>query len=295
MLELVEKLLGIRRTKMNKRIGKWKYIVAVASLLMLMQPLTAQAAKIPLKPGATVTPTAKETLQVSTVGFQDESYCTIINSACYDKKYATSWAFSVKNLSPTRSVTNIKAKITFFDEKGDTLYQGIVSVAHELKPGKTTYSAADSNGSNSSFTGAKSATVDILSKGWIVPTKSIVQNSTFLDLTLNEYHSIGNYCSLLLSCKENDPSHANYLQPLNLSGTFTWRGSDANRGGLLIYLGSLGNIMGGWLNTGNPIGAYIPWDGNTFKAATYIVKRNNFYLTSYEIANIVNYMFITTT
>ena len=270
---------------MNKKIMNWKYLIVVVSLLVSIQPLNANAAQIILKPGATVSPTSKEILKVGSVGFQDESYCADLPSDGKCSPYAeydrTSWAFSVKNASPTRSATNIKAQVTFFDSQGKTIFQKIVTVAHELKPGKITYSASTSDsGSDYKFKAASTATVKILSKSWIVPTKSVVQGSLLLEST-SVTHSFRNNCQLTLICGgSNDPN--NLMKYLDLKGVYPWRGGQASQKSLIIYLDASDNPIGGW-----------QYGSSSFSGNTKVEQELE--LTSSEVANIVNYLFTPTT
>ena len=274
---------------MKKKIAGWKYLVGAVVLLFSIQPLNAQAKQVVLKPGAIVSPTTKEVLKVGAVGFQDESYCFdhYGDATCPGfgggdhSTYQTSWAFSLKNLSPTRSATNVRTQITFLDKQGKTLYQEILTVAHELKPGKTTYAAANDNGSDSKFNGVASATVKIVSKGWVVPTKNVVQNPILLESSKNVNP---NACLLKLVCLFGDSTEANRVQSLHLTGSFNWLGSTVTNGGsLLIYLDASGNVMGGQSRSS------LSW-----YAGEHSVTRDP-WLTPYEVANIVNYLYVPTT
>jgi len=283
--------------KMNKKIGKWKYVVAVASLLMLMQPLTAQAAKTPLKPGATVTPTAKEVLQVSKVGFTDESFCEISSPTCYGIVNKTTWAFSVKNLSPTRSARNVRIQLILAGVDGNVLLKKIFSAANEIKPGQTTYVAStdtdrnpSSSGVDSSFTGISSGLTKIISKSWIVPTRTIVQNPvTLSSSSTNIKGGVYGFCIISQVCKPYESSTINEMQYVNLSGTFTWLGTPADRGGLVIYIDTSGNPMGGWESPQLPNGEFDFYPNSPVNISRVEL------LTPYEIGNIANFIYLPTT
>ena len=235
-------------------------------------------------PGSIVDATSKEKLIVGKVGFTDESNCSTnyFNAPVCDPtvakgKYVTTWAFSVKNASPSRSASQVRARLTFKDSQGNVLLQTVVSVANEIKPNKLAWAASYLNETNGNITGVSTIDVSIVSKSWIVPTKSFYQNPIFLNTKTN---SFTDQCQLGQPCQNlNQRSDDGKLLDMTLNGIFTWRGPAARANALIIFLDDLGNPLGGWSYSAQDYGA-----GSI--SVNYELS-----MTKGELANVVNYLF----
>jgi len=255
-------------------------LIIALGLSLLGQASTSQAAtKVNPKPGSIVKATIKEKLTVGMVGFTDESGCSTYyedGSCRYNTiEYQTTWAFSVKNASPSRSASNVRAQVVFKDVQGNVLLQAIVSVAREIKPGKLSWVASSDDHTTSKITGVASASAKIVTSTWIVPTNSIYQNPVEL---VSASKGFSTKCQTSLPC-ETTPTTSGHLTTIELTGPFTWRGVGGTAVREIIYLDANNNPLGGW---STPQISY-----ETGSQAT----RNTFALTAFEIGNVVKFLY----
>lgn len=249
------------------------------------------------KPGTPVKATAADTLVVGKVGFTDESYCNPIaiggtsNNDCPSQynppTYVTSWAFAVTNKSKTKSASQVRAQVTFFDKSGTILLQTIVTVAREIKPGKVSYAASSATQSDAGITGVASATAKLVSPTWIVPSTKIYQTPISLnvipgDLALYQC-GLGEPCT-----KRGGISTQGAMTKISGDGVFTLRGPAASLPVVVVFLNLQGDPIGGWsglryTNTSDRV-----WD---FKTGSQQVNYSGT-MTKYQLANTATYLFV---
>jgi hypothetical protein len=266
----------------------------VVAMIAGIAPSHAAAAK----PGTPVKATAADTLVVGKVGFTDESYCdpgSNNNGTSYSNcpesyrapTYVTSWAFAVTNKSKTKSASQVRAQVTFFDKSGTILLQTIVTVAREIKPGKVSYAASSSTQSDAGITGVASATVNLIKPTWIVPSTKIYQNPISLNITpgaLVEYR-----CGLGEPCSKRDGISAQGAHTkISGDGVFTLRGPAASLPVVMVFLNIQGDPIGGWSglrfsNTSDRV-----WE---FKTGSQQVSYSGT-MTKYQLANTATFLFV---
>ena len=264
-------------------------LLITAAMLAIHTP--AEAATKATKPGTPVQASAAEKLVVGKMGFTDMSYCksdliayeTAYNSCGYgdyrDIIYLTTWAFEVKNASPTRSASQVRAKVTFLNAAGNVLLERIITVAREIKPGKTAYGASNISGADSNIAGVTSATVSIVSSSWMVPSSQIYQNPIMLNASIGSRNA--SYCPLTAPCAvKGGPVKGGAMTAVNLDGIFTVRGPKFKANRVLIFLDAQGNPLGGWMYT----------DLAEFTTGSQSVTRD-FSFTDAQLATIVNYKY----
>lgn len=227
-----------------RSLSRSSFLVAALMFLVGMMPMAQSA----LKPGSKVKPTVQEQLVVSKVGFVDQSYCwltAIRDCSDNEKHYETTWAYSVKNVSPKISAANIRAEIIFYSGADNVLGQYIHTVARELRPGKVAYVTSAENLSDANFTGATRAEVKILSSSWNTPTKSIIQNPIELEKSPQGKFGV---CLLSKPCARDNKSSDGQMTKVDFYGVFTWRGAAGyfNAPRMVIFLDAAGNPLAGW-------------------------------------------------
>ena len=237
-----------------------KRIIAVALVtgVLLTMAAPAEAASKATKPGTPVQASSAEKLNVGKVGFTDMSYCKSdlfvyekAHNSCgqgsYRKIiYLTTWAFEVKNSSPTKSASQVRAKVTFFNAAGNVLLEQIITVAREIKPGKIAYAASNFSGADSNIAGVTSATAVIMSNGWMIPSASIYQNPITLNSAVGSRDA--SYCPLASPCAyEGGSTTAGSMITVNLDGIFTVRGPKFKANRVVVFLDAQGQPLGGWL------------------------------------------------
>ena len=262
-------------------------LVAMSTIILGQSPAIAAASK----PGAAVQATSKEKLVIGQVGFTDESYCvgnyqtdTTSDKSCNESYrhsvYLTTWAFSVKNVSPTRSAAQVRVQLTFLNSSGTILQQNIVSVAREIKPGKEAWAASSSSNSDASISGVSQVVAKLVGSSWMVPTKSIYQTPVVLNYKPNmKYYD---HCQLLAPCSVKDgQAQAGAMTSGVADGVFTLRGAAGNFNTLVIFLNPEGKPIGGWSYTNR----------SSFATGSQNV-RLSFTLTDFEIGNTATYLFV---
>lgn len=273
-------------------------LATIGLIVVAMFAGTAPSQAAAAKPGTPVKATAADTLVVGKVGFTDESYCNphtnyagIAYESCPSADrpptFVTSWAFAVTNKSKTKSASQVRAQVTFFDKTGTILMQTIVTVAREIKPGKVSYAASSNTLSNAVITGVATATAKLVSPTWIIPSTKIYQNPISLDITP------GNL--VLWRCVIGEPcSKAGGMDKqgaqTSISGdqVFTLRGPAATLNVVVVYLNMQGDPIGGWSGLRGPNASEGLWD---FKTGSQQVLYNGT-MTNYQIANTATVLFV---
>jgi hypothetical protein len=264
-------------------------ILITCAILAIHAP--ANASSKASKPGTPVQASSAEKLTVGKVGFTDMSYCKsdlFVYSTAYDScgqgsyrkiNYLTTWAFEVKNSSPTKSASQVRAKVTFFSAAGNILLEQIITIAREIKPGKIAYGVSNISGVDSNISGVSSANAVIMSTGWMIPTASIYQNPITLNASVGERDA--SYCPLAAPCSvKGGPTTGGSMVTVNLDGIFTVRGPGFKANRVVVFLDAQGNPLGGWLNS----------DFANFVTGSQSVIRT-FALTDKQLATIVTYKF----
>ena len=250
------------------------------------------------KPGTPVKATAADTLVVGKVGFTDESYCfnifyyedTVSRDSCgtstSPSTFLTSWAFAVTNKSKTKSASQVRAQVTFFDKSGIILLQTIVTVAREIKPGKVSYAASSVTYSDAAITGVASATAKLTSPKWITPSTKIYQNP----ISLNSKPDSGKkYCGIYNPCAtKGGPFSQGAITDIATDGIFTLRGPAATLPVVIVFLDLQGNPIGGWSGIRGPYSDPGVWN---FKTGSQLVTWGHM-MTPYEVANTATYLFV---
>ena len=260
---------------------------------------TAPSHAAAAKPGTPVKATAADTLVVGKVGFTDESYCVsrsyyssgVVYESCPSSsnppKYVTTWAFAVTNKSKTKSASQVRAQVTFFDSAGTVLLQTIVTVAREIKPGKVSYAASSATQSDAGITGVATATAKLVSPTWIVPSTKIYQNPISLNITPGElklsHCGLGEACSKIGGV-DSQGAHTN----ISGDGVFTLRGPAATLPVVVVFLNLQGDPIGGWSGTSGPYASNGVWD---FKTGSQQVTYSGT-MTKYQLANTATYLFV---
>ena len=268
-------------------------IVTVSLVASALMAITApsEAASKATKPGTPVQATSAEKLTVGKVGFTDMSYCKsdlFVYEKAYNScgqgsyrkiNYLTTWAFAVKNTSPTKSASQVRAKVTFLNAAGNILLEQIITVAREIKPGKIAYGASNITGADSNITGVTSASAVIMSTGWMIPSANIYQNPITLNSGLGSRDA--SYCPLASPCAfEGGSPTAGSMITVNLDGPFTVRGPGFKANRVVVFLDAQGDPLGGWLYT----------DFADFVTGSHPVTRT-FALTDKQLATIVTYKY----
>jgi hypothetical protein len=266
----------------------------VVAMIAGTTPSHAAAAK----PGTPVKATAADTLVVGKVGFTDESYCNPTPTgngtswdSCpttrYPPTYVTSWAFAVTNKSKTKSASQVRAQVTFFDKSGTILLQTIVTVAREIKPGKVSYAASSTTQSDAGITGVANATVNLIKPTWIVPSTKIYQNPISLNITPGKL--VTYRCGLGEPCSKQDGISAQGAHTeISGDGVFTLRGPAASLPVVMVFLNVQGDPIGGWsglrwTNSSNRV-----WD---FKTGSQQVSYSGT-MTKFQLANTATFLFV---
>jgi len=273
-------------------------LATIGLIMVAMFAGTAPSQAAAAKPGTPVKATAADTLVVGKVGFTDESYCnpyTNVDGIAYEScpsayrppTFVTSWAFAVTNKSKTKSASQVRAQVTFFDKTGTILMQTIVTVAREIKPGKVSYAASSNTLSNAVITGVATATAKLVSPTWIIPSTKIYQNPISLDITPGSF--------VLWRCVIGEPcSKAGGMDKqgaqTRISGdqVFTLRGPAATLNVVVVYLNMQGDPIGGWSGLRGPNASEGLWD---FKTGSQQVLYNGT-MTNYQIANTATVLFV---
>jgi hypothetical protein len=270
----------------------------IALILVALFAGTTPSQAAAAKPGTPVKATAADTLVVGKVGFSDKSYCYPVplqgksNSGCPNQEflptYITTWAFAVTNKSKTKSASQVRAQVTFFNATGTILLQTIVTVAREIKPGKVGYAASSITASDASITGVATATAKLVSPTWIVPSTKIYQTPISLNVTPGALDlsrcGIGEPCATRGNLS-TEGAHTD----ISGVGDFTLRGPSANLSVVVVYLNMQGDPIGGWSGLTNY------WYGNKnvweFKTGSQQVTFNAS-MTKYLLANTATYLFV---
>lgn len=262
-------------------------LVLISTVAMSQAPAIAAASK----PGTAVQATAKEKLLIGKVGFTDESYCAGNGGqtspqyyACGDsyrqKKFVTTWAFSVKNLSPTRSAAQVRVQLTFLNASGTVLQQNIVSVSREIKPGKLAWAASNENATDASITGVASVQAKLVGNSWMVPTKTIYQ--TPINLNVTPLYKEPSQCQLTFPCSfVNGNPLTGALTKIQTDGVFTLRGPAGYFNKLVIFLNTAGEPIGGWSYS----------DLVNYTTGSQQVGPR-LYMTDYEMGNVATYLYV---
>jgi hypothetical protein len=275
-------------------------LATIALIVLAMFAGTASSQAAAAKPGTPVKATAADKLEVGKVGFTDESYCDPDHYVSDDRsmlsctdprtkpQFVTSWAFAVTNKSKTKSASQVRAQVTFFNATGTILLQTIVTVAREIKPGKVGYAASSITASDASITGVATATAKLVSPTWIVPSTKIYQTPISLNVTPGALDlsrcGIGEPCATRGNLS-TEGAHTD----ISGVGDFTLRGPSANLSVVVVYLNMQGDPIGGWSGLTNY------WYGNKnvweFKTGSQQVT-SNASMTKYLLANTATYLFV---
>lgn len=278
----------------NSKTRLAEIVLIVVAMIAGIAPAQAAAAK----PGTPVKATAADTLVVGKVGFTDESYCDPdqhSNGTSYSNcpelyrapTYVTSWAFAVTNKSKTKSASQVRAQVTFFDKAGTILLQTIVTVAREIKPGKVSYAASSSTQSDAGITGVASATVNLIKPTWIVPSTKIYQNPISLNITPGDL--VVYQCGLGEPCSKQDGLSAQGAHTkISGDGVFTLRGPAASLPVVMVFLNIQGEPIGGWSGLRYSNTSDRVWD---FKTGSQQVTYSGT-MTKYQLANTATYLFV---
>lgn len=273
-------------------------LATIALILVALFAGTTPSQAAAAKPGTPVKATAADTLVVGKVGFSDESYCEPYNYSdgyiylsCSDSRtpptYVTTWAFSVTNKSKTKSASQVRAQVTFFDKAGTILLQTIVTVAREIKPGKVSYAASSATQSDAGITGVATATAKLVSPTWIVPSTKTYQNPISLNITPGDLDlkrcGLGEPCSI----KGGAVAQGTHTR-ITGDGVFTLRGPAATLPVVVVFLNLQGDPIGGWSGTRGPYASNGVWD---FKTGSQQVSYSGT-MTKYQLANTATYLFV---
>jgi hypothetical protein len=272
-------------------------LAAIVLIVVAMIAGTTPSQAAAAKPGTPVKATAADTLVVGKVGFSDKSYCDpdpyngTSYEGCPDSRniptYVTTWAFAVTNKSKTKSASQVRAQVTFFNATGTILLQTIVTVAREIKPGKVAYAASSITASDAGITGVANATAKLVSPTWMVPSIKIYQTPISLDVTpgaLDLYRcGIGEPCGI----KGNLSTEGAHTD-ISGVGDFTLRGPAANLNVVVVYLNMQGDPIGGWSGLRNTYNYKSLWE---FKTGSQQVSFGAS-MTKYLLANTATYLFV---
>ena len=273
-------------------------LATIALIVVAMFSGTAPAQAAAAKPGTPVKATAADKLEVGKVGFTDESYCspyTNSDGIAYEScpsgsrppTYVTSWAFAVTNKSKTKSASQVRAQVTFFDKTGTILLQTIVTVAREIKPGKVSYAASSNTLSNAVITGVATATAKLVSPTWIIPSTKIYQTPISLNLTPGSLVLwrcvIGEPCS-----KAGGMDKQGAQTRISGDNVFTLRGPAVTLNVVVVYLNMQGDPIGGWSGLRGPYANSGVWD---FKTGSQQVLYEGT-MTNYQLANTATFLFV---
>jgi hypothetical protein len=273
-------------------------LATIALILVAMFAGTAPSQAAAAKPGTPVKATAADTLVVGKVGFTDESYCdTSLSSdgvsyySCGTSypvtTFVTSWAFAVTNKSKTKSASQIRAQVTFFDKTGTILLQTIVTVAREIKPGKVSYAASSNSFSNASMTGVATATAKLVNPTWIIPTTKIYQNPISLNITPDSLDN--RRCGLGEPCATKGGLIAQGAHTrIQGDGVFTLRGADATLPVVVVFLNLQGDPIGGWSGLRGIYSGTGEWN---FKTGSQQVSYSGT-ISRFQLANTATYLFV---
>jgi hypothetical protein len=274
------------------------HLATIALILVALFAGTTPSQAAAAKPGTPVKATAADTLVVGKVGFSDESYCIsrasfsgVIYESCPSSsnppKFVTTWAFAVTNKSKTKSASQVRAQVTFFDKAGTILLQTIVTVAREIKPGKVSYAASSATQSDAGITGVATATAKLVSPTWIVPSTKTYQNPISLNITPGDLAL--SHCGLGESCSreggvETQGAHTRIAG----DGVFTLRGPAVTLNVVVVFLNMQGDPIGGWSGLTGPYASSGFWD---FKTGSQQVSYSGM-MTKYQLANTATYLFV---
>jgi hypothetical protein len=277
-------------------------LATIALILVAMFAGTAPSQAAAAKPGTPVKATAADTLVMGKVGFSDESYCdpSPYSSSSVDRswysctdtntepKYLTSWAFAVTNKSKTKSASQVRAQVTFFNKSGSILLQTIVTVAREIKPGKVSYAASSNTYSDAGITGVASATAILINPTWIIPSTKIYQSPIALNIIPGDLYT--HICGISQPCatKGGLLTQGAFTQ-IKADGIFTLKGPAATLPVVIVFLNLQGETIGGWSGlTGYSYRKGGMWDFNT---GSNLVSWNQT-MSPYELANTATYLFV---
>jgi hypothetical protein len=273
-------------------------LATIGLIVVAMFAGTAPSHAAAAKPGTPVKATAADTLVVGKVGFTDESYCDNAFSSSVTSVYScgtsypasifvTSWAFAVTNKSKTKSASQVRAQVTFFDKAGTILLQTIVTVAREIKPGKVSYAASSNSLSNASITGVATVTAKLVNPMWIVPTTKIYQSPISLNITpgsLDIYR-----CGLSEPCAIKGGLVAQGAHSIiQGDGVFTLRGPDATLPVVVVFLNLQGDPIGGWSGLRGIYSGTGEWN---FKTGSQQVSYSGT-ISRFLLANTATYLFV---
>ena len=293
--------MTIGLSKRGSIVNNSKIRLATTALIVLaMFAGTAPSQAAAAKPGTPVKATAADKLEVGKVGFSDESYCDPYRYFSGDKsayscidprtepKYFTSWAFAVTNKSKTKSASQVRAQITFFNKTGSILLQTIVTVAREIKPGKVSYAASSNTLSDAGITGVTTATVKLINPTWMVPSTKTYQSPIVLNIRPGELNT--QMCGISEPCSiEGGPVKQGAFTAIKADGNFTLRGPAAKLPVVIVFLNLQGEPIGGWSGIGPDW--YRTGDVWSFTTGSQLVSWSK-YVTSFELANVATYLFV---
>jgi hypothetical protein len=273
-------------------------LATIALIVVAMFSGTAPTQAAAAKPGPPVKATPADKLEVGKVGFTDQSYCNSVpqgNGTSYyscpttnhPPTYVTSWAFAVTNKSKTKSASQVRAQVTFFDKSGTILLQTIVTVAREIKPGKVSYAASSDTLSNASMTGVVTATAKLVSPSWIVPSTKMYQTPISLNITPGSLYF--GHCGLGEPCAtEGGLATQGTHTKIEGDGVFTLRGPAASLPVVVVYLNLQGDPIGGWSGLRWSNSSNRVWD---FKTGSQQVSYSGS-MTNYQLANTATFLFV---
>jgi hypothetical protein len=273
-------------------------LATIALIVVAMFSGTAPTQAAAAKPGTPVKATAADTLVVGKVGFADESYCrnnfyyedTVSRYSCGTSSspstFLTSWAFAVTNKSKTKSASQVRAQVTFFDKSGTILLQTIVTVAREIKPGKVSYAASSTTYSDAAITGVATATAKLISPKWIIPSTKMYQNPISLN---TKPASAKKFCGIYDPCATEGGLYSKgAITDIATDGIFTLRGPAATLHVVIVFLNLQGEPIGGWSGIRGPYSDPGVWN---FKTGSQLVTWGQM-MTPYEVANTATYLFV---
>ena len=273
-------------------------LATIALIVVAMFSGTAPAQAAAAKPGTPVKATAADKLEVGKVGFTDESYCNPRNYSSgeiYDScpssnnppKFLTTWAFAVTNKSKTKSASQVRVQVTFFDKTGTILLQKFVTVAREIKPGKVSYAASSATESDAGITGVATATAKLVSPTWIIPSTKIYQNPISLNITPGSLDwgrcGLGEPCSVIGGVVTQG-THTR----ITGDGVFTLRGPAATLPVVVVFLNLQGDPIGGWSGLRWTNSSDRVWD---FKTGSQQVSYSGT-MTKFQLANTATVLFV---
>lgn len=275
-------------------------LATIALIVLAMFAGTASSQAAAAKPGTPVKATAADKLEVGKVGFTDESYCDPDHYVSDDRsmlsctdprtkpQFVTSWAFAVTNKSKTKSASQVRAQVTFFNKSGSILLQTIVTVAREIKPGKVSYAASSNTLSDAGITGVTTATVKLINPTWMVPSTKIYQSPIVLNITPGELKTY--MCGISESCAiAGGPLKQGAFTSIKTDGIFTLKGPAAKLPVVIVFLNLQGEPIGGWSGIGPDW--YRTGDVWSFTTGSQLVSWSK-NVTSFELANVATYLFV---